>query len=297
MEFEEIDKIVEEADNYLGTNEFYEVVRRIRVPYQEILSIIAGKEPFSQEYISGVRAIHQWVIRKKSRETYSFDDEGMNEIDPENEIYCDWPLGSVLNTGRFLHAYADIVTVMNLQPGALVLEPGCGLGSLTELLARMDYCVDAVDVNEKECLVTQKRLQRLHRDCNVVCSELESFLENSQKKYDAVVFFEAFHHFMDHYRILKRIKNKNLRLDGKIILSGEPIFKDSIQEHILPYPWGPRFDGESVYQMRKRGWLELGFRESYIREMAEKLEMRLTHIPSKTGLHGTVWLLENKSTF
>ncbi len=292
MDFKEIDDIIKKAEECEEFDEFYEVLNQIKMPYREYSAFVDGKDEFSEEYIQGIREVHLHIIKNGDRGGYSYNDEGMNEIDVQNEEYCDWPFESSYYTTRFLHAYANIIKVMNLLPGAKILEPGCGLGSLTELLVRMGYEVDAVDVNKDECIITEKRIARIHRKCNVICSDFESFLETCNKKYDAVVFFEAFHHFLNHNRIIEKIKENNLKKNGKIILSGEPILKDDVSKCILPYPWGPRLDGESVLQMRKRGWLELGFRESYIRAMGEKLGMKVTHIPSTTGEHGEIWLLD-----
>ena len=45
--------------------------------------------------------------------------------------------------------------------------------------------------------------------------------------------------------------------DGKLVFSAEPISDE------LPAPWCLRLDGESLWQIRRRGWLELGFQERY----------------------------------
>lgn len=44
---------------------------------------------------------------------------------------------------------------------------------------------------------------------------------------------------------------------GAVLFAGEPI-SDS-----FPMPWGLRLDGESLWAIRRNGWLELGFSESY----------------------------------
>lgn len=44
---------------------------------------------------------------------------------------------------------------------------------------------------------------------------------------------------------------------GKLVFGAEPI------SDALPAPWCLRLDGESLWQIRRRGWLELGFQEQY----------------------------------
>ena len=52
--------------------------------------------------------------------------------------------------------------------------------------------------------------------------------------------------------------------EGRIFFGGEPITAD------FPMPWGLRLDGNSLWAIRKNGWLELGFREDYFaRALAE----------------------------
>ena len=43
---------------------------------------------------------------------------------------------------------------------------------------------------------------------------------------------------------------------GVILFAAEPIVD-------LPYPWGLRLDGQSLWSIRQLGWLELGFDRSY----------------------------------
>ena len=52
--------------------------------------------------------------------------------------------------------------------------------------------------------------------------------------------------------------------DGKLVFAAEPI------SNALPAPWCIRLDGESLWQIRKRGWLELGFQEGYFRETLDR---------------------------
>lgn len=294
MNFQEIDKLIEEACNCsYDDDRFHTILSKIRVEYSPFAEKVNGVDPFSTEYIKEMEKIHRMIIGKEY--SYSYEGVGEEESDKfKDTMYCDYPYSSTLFTTRLLHAYADILLAIDLPFRASILEPGCGMGSLTELLVRMNYQVDAIDVNEDQCLMTERRINLFNKTGSVICSDLESFLKSCEKKYDAVLFFESFHHFMNHYQILESIKNRNLQTTGKIILSGEPILPNNVPPYYLPYPWGPRFDGESMYQMRTRGWLEMGFKESYIREMAEKLKMKLTYIPSQIGPHGTVWILENK---
>ena len=46
-----------------------------------------------------------------------------------------------------------------------------------------------------------------------------------------------------------------------LILAGEPVFMD------FPKPWGLRLDGPALYDIRRSGWLELGFQEEFFQTL------------------------------
>ena len=81
------------------------------------------------------------------------------------------------------------------------------------------------------------------------------------QKYSLIFFYEAFHHALDFFEVVKKISSYLLP-GGKIILAGEPIVDKLIPA--IPYLWGMRLDAETVVVTRSRKWLELGFNEDYI---------------------------------
>ena len=72
---------------------------------------------------------------------------------------------------------------------------------------------------------------------------------------------------LDHATLLQRCRDW-LKPGGVVALAAEPIVPD--RSPIVPYPWGPRMDGESLRAMAKFGWMELGFRQSYVDELARR---------------------------
>jgi hypothetical protein len=74
---------------------------------------------------------------------------------------------------------------------------------------------------------------------------------------------------MNHRECLQLLVERHLERDAKIFLAAEPVFEQECD--ILPYPWGPRLDGESIRAMRNWGWLELGFCKDYLSTMFAKL--------------------------
>ena len=76
-----------------------------------------------------------------------------------------------------------------------------------------------------------------------------------ERRFDAAVFFESFHHCSDHLVMLRRLHDI-VRPGGVVLFAAEPVQR-------LDYPWGPRLDGLSVWSSRTHGWLELGFDIQY----------------------------------
>src|SRR5208282_2947790 len=83
-----------------------------------------------------------------------------------------------------------------------------------------------------------------------------SWMERTDRKFDAAIFFECFHHCSDHLGLLRGL-SRAMGDDGKLFFAAEPISAD------FAMPWGLRLDGGSLWAIRKNGWLELGFREDY----------------------------------
>ena len=85
------------------------------------------------------------------------------------------------------------------------------------------------------------------------------WIESAGRRFDAIVFFESFHHCADHLRLLRSL-GPALTPDGHVYFGAEPITPD------FPVPWGLRTDGESLWAIRRNGWLELGFHPDYFRQ-------------------------------
>ncbi len=109
------------------------------------------------------------------------------------------------------------------------------------------------------------------------------FVHKTDRQWDAVVFFECFHHCADHHALIKGL-DKIVAPNGKIIFAAEPILDE------FPMPWGLRLDGESLWAIRNFGWCELGFQETYFRQLMEKHGWLLNkHVCSDTPW-GTVFI-------
>src|SRR5262249_50719244 len=148
------------------------------------------------------------------------------------------------------------------------------------------YRVHAIDIDPNFVEIIGERAARLGLDG--VRAEVGEFLGVSalDDRYDAVVFYECFHHCSDHVRLLRDLHDI-LLLDGQVVLAAEPVTETFYA------PWGLRLDGESLWAIRANGWLELGFTETYFLETCLRTGWSVRkHVTDVTPL-GTIFVLSS----
>lgn len=217
--------------------------------------------PSSDEYMKWVMSTY---ARISNRDTYDVSSE---ETDYELDSYVRRPVpyqgGNAQAIGDMLMAIGHVIHVMDLKPESSVLEFGFGWGNTTVQLAMSGYKVTGIDIAPNFVEMVRRRTRALGLEANL---RVGSFFdaETIDQQFDAVLFFECFHHCDDHVRLLKALP-KILKPGGKLVLAGETI------NNALPYPWGINPDSQAIYCIRQFGWLELSFRENYIFGLLDEL--------------------------
>lgn len=161
--------------------------------------------------------------------------------------------GSVEVVGDQLIALGFLLKAMALAPASSVLEFGPGWGNTTDALLRMGHRVTAVEIDPAFVELIAARCAGVADGLTLVTADMLDFRTSAH--FDAVLFFESFHHCSDHRAMLARLADL-VTPGGKVVFAGEPVLD-------LPYPWGLRLDGQSLWSVRQLGWLELGFDTSY----------------------------------
>jgi 2-polyprenyl-3-methyl-5-hydroxy-6-metoxy-1,4-benzoquinol methylase len=164
--------------------------------------------------------------------------------------------GSAETVGAQLIAIGYLIRAMGLPPGAEILEMGPGWGNTSLAFAQMGYKVTAIDIEARYLELVRERARRLNVSVEMILGDFFA-VETMNRRFDAILFFESFHHCDDHLRLLDAIPDR-LKSGGKLVLAGEPVEAD------LPYPWGINLGGEALYSITRYGWLELAFREDYL---------------------------------
>jgi 2-polyprenyl-3-methyl-5-hydroxy-6-metoxy-1,4-benzoquinol methylase len=217
-------------------------------------------DPHSQAYRDFQAKLYQEI---SGRSNYGSLDNEESPFDLEQAKRSPYPYQteSALEVGNQLIAQGFLLKTANLQPGAKVLEFGPGWGNTTLHMLTMGYELTVVEADEKFISLIQHRAGVLNDRLTCHHDDMATF--KIDQTFDAVLFFECFHHCSDHLTLLKNL-DAMLGPDGVMIFAAEPIID-------FPYPWGVRLDGISVHSIRKFGWLELGFDTTYFQQTLNDL--------------------------
>lgn len=229
-------------------------------------------DPFSSEYRDIVLAMHAEV---SGRALYSPQEHELSpyldEVPDTRPNY--YSTGSTKFAGQILLAMGGVLEVMDLKPGQKLLEYGPGEGGIALEAAKCGVDVTVVDIEPKYLGLIARRAKIADTSVRTIRGEFG----HSCGQFDVVLFYEAFHHCLDHMKVAQDIRGM-LRSGGRLILAGEPVIGPH-NEHwrsSVPYPWGLRMDGLSFRAIQTYGWLELGFDHSYLMDMLDRAGYEVT---------------------
>jgi 2-polyprenyl-3-methyl-5-hydroxy-6-metoxy-1,4-benzoquinol methylase len=210
-------------------------------------------DPWSDEYKQHWLSVYQTLTKN----VYDVSKEG-HEFDLQAFIKKPYPYNteSFEIVGNQLIAIGSLIRAMQLPPKASILELGPGWGNTSLALAQMGHDVTTIDIEARYTEIQKIRATMLDVPLKVVHGDFFKIREIT-KAFDAVLFFESFHHCIDHLALLDEIPARLLP-GGKLILAGETINES------IPYDWGLNPNGEAIFQIVTKGWMELSFRESYL---------------------------------
>jgi 2-polyprenyl-3-methyl-5-hydroxy-6-metoxy-1,4-benzoquinol methylase len=247
------------------------------------LELNLPRDPYSPEYRDRVFELYHFLRGA----TYDTSAES-TPFDLDAAVVAPFPYstGSAQTVGNQLLAIGHIIKTMDLPTGSRVLELGAGWGNTTLALAQMGHQVTAIDIDPSFCKLIGERASRVGIEVDVRQGDFSS-VQTLDSTFDAVLFFESFHHSSDHLGLLKLL-DEVIAPDGVIVFAAEPI-SDS-----LPAPWCLRLDGESVWAIRKNGWFELGFQERYFRETLKRLGWTVSHSVCTDTPWGSIFLARRR---
>lgn len=190
--------------------------------------------------------------------------------------------GSPETVGDHLISIGFLLKTAGIRPGSRVLEFGPGWGNTSLALAHLDCRLTVVDIEPNFVELVRRRIQAVGLEVEAIQGDF-NVLYGSGRQFEAVVFFECFHHCSEHIKLLSSLSDL-VSPEGVVVFAGEPI------SDTFPVPWGVRLDGMSVWSIRRFRWLELGFQESYFTRTLMRLGWMLSKHVTDASTVGTVYL-------
>ena len=250
---------------------------------------LAKLDPFSPEYRSAVMRLYEQISGIKNYKPSI--NELAADLDIARSVRSPSPYrysSSSKVLGEFISSFGWIFQALDVKQGDKVLEYGPGEGQLSIMLARMGIDVTVIDIDERY-------LEAIHAQCvslgiNIALKQGEFGDGFEDKKFDRILFFEAFHHALDHQGVVKKLKS-HLTERGYVVFSGEPIVAaGTVEASFVPFPWGPRLDGLAVRTSNKFGWCELGFQQGYFVEMLMRAGWLVKYLPCPVTGRGNCYI-------
>lgn len=240
---------------------------------------LARLDPFSAAYRDGAMALYRALSGRADGYEPARDEQ--THTPPPPNLWTDlppWSFRQPALVAEFLLSWGHILRLLDAPPGASVLEYGSGSGQLLLTLARAGLRTHGVDIDPPSVGATRQQAEALGLSVEI---EQAPFGEGfAGRRFDRIVFFEAFHHAWDFERLLERLHDR-LEPGGRIVFCGEPIVPAPLVA--IPFPWGPRLDALSVLCMRRWGWMELGFQHGFFVRALRRAGWRATLHPAPAG--------------
>lgn len=212
-------------------------------------------DPFSEEYRLAQMAFYRTIAGKP----YALANEATKfDVDALSRRPFPFITNSTATAGAYFMAIGYLLRCMALPAGSRVLEFGAGWGISSVWLAQLGHHVTVVDIEPSFCELIRRRATHEGVEIEIVNADF-FWIEGQPRQFDAVIFQGCFHHCDDHLRLLKALVPV-VAPEGRIFFSAEPVMSDFAQS------WGIRLDGNSLWAIRKNGWLELGFHAAYFRQ-------------------------------
>jgi 2-polyprenyl-3-methyl-5-hydroxy-6-metoxy-1,4-benzoquinol methylase len=235
-------------------------------------------DPFSKEY----RDFWMGQYVALAQKTYAIENEH-HDFDQASLRIRPYPynLRNQKVIAAHIIAAGAILEAIEAPPPAKVLEMGVGFGNTALQIGLSGYDLSVLDIEKKFLEIVAERFER--EGMNVRCLHMEFMdIDKLEDRFDAIIFYECFHHCIDHPQLLSKLRAR-LNHGGVIIFAGETINEN------LPYAWGLNPTGQGIWSIRHHGWMELVFKESYFLELLKRGGFSVSRNPNPHSAHSVVY--------
>lgn len=234
---------------------FYYSPRKMDIP----------NDPYSEEYHNFQMRLYSLISGNCQ---YSINnEESIFDLESKKNTPFPYYTKSATTVGDQLLAIGYIIKQSNMPSNSKVLEFGPGWGNLTIALAQMGHNVTCVEVEKRFAELIAYRASLINTEISIINHNMLEFVKKTDQKFDAIFFYESFHHCSNPIELVQNLPNI-INKGGIICFASEPIVNGP--SFIIPYPWGIRLDGMSVWSIRKFGWMELGFKKDFFLDLLSK---------------------------
>jgi len=262
--FEQFDGFIEECNKLfqIDGERVHKFFRSYSIDFNSFYSLFGGNnpytaDPFSEDYLKWELSFFEFLAGKK----YCFSNEGFPDQDLSH--YHPWAGSTITEKIKMLQSQKDLLVELSDVSGKRLLEMGCGLGGLAVLFESCGYDYFAVDASKGFVEISKKRVYSEKIKSQIINKTFYDIAEFNQK-FDLVIFEASFHHCNQPLKLLKLLYECT-SINTKLVFLKEP-FRYSYDR-----PWGVvRSDGETMFVIRHRGWLEFGFRLDFLYELFSK---------------------------
>lgn len=278
---DELDEMLKMLDQAAAISD--DELRRGFTKFQMQFPLDLPEDPDSDEYRATQMKLYQWLNGK----VYTTANE-VSAFDVAAAIKKPFPFQteSPQTVGNHIISIGHLIRTLNLKAKSSLLEFGPGWGNTTIWLARMGYAVTAVDIEQNFIDLINGRAKAKGLEVEAIQGDF-SLIDSFDRQFDAVLFFECFHHCSNHQALIASL-DRVVTPGGKVLFAAEPILD------AFPIPWGLRLDGESLWAIRHQGWLELGFQETYFRGLMARHGWDINKVECTETPWGTIFVATRK---
>lgn len=289
---EQLSVLLDEIGNGVPNSQQYQLMSDMTLDFPESRRLIK-MDPFSLAYKQAAMELYLF-LRGRADEGYVPPRDELSSSYLPSCLWTDlvpWSFRDAKMLSEHTFAWGHILSHLNLSENGSVLEYGPGSGQLLLMLSRMGYHAFGVDIDKTAIATIEAQSSHLNLSVSTECAEFGCGFDG--KRFDCILFYEAFHHAFNFEELLTHLHSR-INQGGRVVLCGEPIVR--VPFGSVPYPWGPRLDALSVFCIRRFGWMELGFTHDYFIKIAEITGWTAKFYPFSPCRRASIYVLEPTPT-